>query len=186
MAFNRYHQKSAGWREWVRTHRPELDACGIPEGVYSSQLRWLVCLEHGYDQPSGWRVSDLSRQSVDAFYDFLVREYGSSRSYYLCTFLPLENRLGRVEALARRVLARFPDATIERRPRGSGEPDLLVRCGARLYVFAYDGVEEAFGVGEAEDGAGFEAINEYFNANPDEAGAYLVQLLMSSSEPGSG
>jgi hypothetical protein len=180
MAFGR-REKTAEWRHWIREHRAELDRFGIPEQIAMSERRWHVFLEHGWDQESGWDIDWLTDDSADAFYDFLIHEYGSDRSWFSATFSPLENRLGRIKALAKRLRFSFPEAAIEVQPRACGIPALLVRDGARLLVLAYVPEQATFGVGEAEDGGGFDVANEFFSPNADEAGDYLSALLKDGS-----
>jgi len=167
----------------MRKCRAELDRCGIPEVVLSSSRAWCVFLEHGYDHGTGWSPDLLSDEATAEFYDFLVREYVDERRDFSSTFLPLENRLGRVACLGKRVQARTPDAVVEVRRRSSADSALLVWHGERLFVVAFDRSQKAYGVGRAEDGAGCDVVNEFFSANLDDAGEHLCQLLDEGAEP---
>jgi len=50
MAFRR---KKDGWRQFLQKHSEGLTFCGIPEEVYRDRRRFIVFLEHGYDE-WGW------------------------------------------------------------------------------------------------------------------------------------
>ena len=41
------------WDEFLKQHAPELLACGIPDYVIADKMRFLVFLDHGYDE-WGW------------------------------------------------------------------------------------------------------------------------------------
>ena len=41
-------------RRWLRKHRSELSACGIPADVAGAERRWVHLLLHGYDAGSAW------------------------------------------------------------------------------------------------------------------------------------
>jgi|GEM_PF-1844155 hypothetical protein len=51
-----FRRTSDEWSEFVRRHRVELLECGIPEEVFSDRIRFLVFLDHGYDE-TGWLKS---------------------------------------------------------------------------------------------------------------------------------
>jgi hypothetical protein len=37
------------WDEFLKRHGPELRACGVPDCVVAKKMRFLVFLDHGYD-----------------------------------------------------------------------------------------------------------------------------------------
>ena len=62
MAFRRYRDD---WDDFLTRHGPELRECGISDYVVAKKMRFLVFLDHGYDD---WgRVEDRH-----AFFDAKV------------------------------------------------------------------------------------------------------------------
>lgn len=45
-----FRQKRDSWDEFLREHRTDLRECGIPDEVFEKRLRFLVFLDHGFDQ----------------------------------------------------------------------------------------------------------------------------------------
>ena len=87
MAFRRRRDE---WEEFLSRHGPELRACGIPDYVVAKKMRFLVFLDHGFDQ-WGWaknphaffdsrilsdeqivQLAELVGQYIDARYGRLV------------------------------------------------------------------------------------------------------------------
>jgi hypothetical protein len=62
MAFRR---RRDGWDQFLSRHGPELRACGIPDYVVAKKIRFLVFLDHGYDE-WGWA------ENHHAFFDARV------------------------------------------------------------------------------------------------------------------
>jgi hypothetical protein len=50
MSFRRRRNE---WDEFLKRHRAELRACGVPDHVTATRLRFLLFLDHGFDQ-WGW------------------------------------------------------------------------------------------------------------------------------------
>jgi hypothetical protein len=80
MAFRR---KKGDWREFLHQHGQELRACGIPEEVFRERLRFLIFLDHGFDQwgwaknPNNFFNSDLlSNEEIERLSDFVARHFG--------------------------------------------------------------------------------------------------------------
>lgn len=68
MAFRRRRDE---WDEFLSRHGAELRACGIPDYVVAKKMRFLVFLDHGYDE-WGWA------ENHHAFFD--ARVLPTSRS----------------------------------------------------------------------------------------------------------
>ena len=85
-----FRRKRDSWSEFVSRHGSELRACGVPEYIFAKKKRFLVFLEHGYDE-WGWaenkhaffdarhltdeqvaRLAELVDRHVDARYAVLV------------------------------------------------------------------------------------------------------------------
>lgn len=81
-----FRQKRDAWRDFLREHEEELRACGVPAEVYRERLRFLVFLEHGYDEwawaenPHGpfFRADTLSDEQLARLTDFAVRHFSPS------------------------------------------------------------------------------------------------------------
>src|SRR5690242_20627562 len=54
-----FRRKNDGWSKFCREHRKDLDYTGIPEEVWRDRLRFMVFLDHGYDE-FGWAASPHS------------------------------------------------------------------------------------------------------------------------------
>ena len=48
-----FRRKRDEWDEFRRRHRAEFRACGVPDYVLAKKMRFLVFLDHGYDE-WGW------------------------------------------------------------------------------------------------------------------------------------
>ena len=96
MSFRRDGKQSHQWRQWRIQHREELLAGGVPDSVLITELRWLVFLEHGYDQWTGWSPALLSRAQAQALHAFIMREYGEEK--YRGCLRALEQYLERKDA----------------------------------------------------------------------------------------
>jgi hypothetical protein len=44
-----FRRKRDDWDEFISRHGPELRECGIPDYVMAKKMRFLVFLDHGYD-----------------------------------------------------------------------------------------------------------------------------------------
>jgi hypothetical protein len=62
MSFRRRRDK---WHDFLKCHGAELRACGLPDYVVADKLRFLVFLDHGYDE-WGWA------KNPHAFFDARV------------------------------------------------------------------------------------------------------------------
>lgn len=62
MAFRRRRDE---WDEFLSRHGPELRACGVPDYVVAKKVRFLVFLDHGFDE-WGWA------ENHHAFFDARV------------------------------------------------------------------------------------------------------------------
>ena len=51
-----FRRRPDEWADLIRRHRAELLSCGIPEDVFSNRVRFLVFIDHGYDE-TGWLAS---------------------------------------------------------------------------------------------------------------------------------
>jgi hypothetical protein len=60
MAFRRQRDE---WDEFLSRHGPELQACGIPDFVVAKKMRFLVFLDHGYDE---WGRAENDHAFFDA------------------------------------------------------------------------------------------------------------------------
>jgi hypothetical protein len=87
MAFRRRRDE---WDEFLSQHGTELRACGIPDFVVAKKMRFLVFLDHGFDQwgwaknPQGFfdarvltdeqiaRLAKLVARQIDQRYGVLV------------------------------------------------------------------------------------------------------------------
>jgi hypothetical protein len=80
MAFRR---RGDGWSVILRQHVEELRACGAHEAVLRNRLRFLVFLDHGFDQ-SGWAKRPhtffyshmLSDEQVARLAEFIAMHFG--------------------------------------------------------------------------------------------------------------
>jgi hypothetical protein len=65
MSFRRNNEKAFHWQKWLRDHRGELFACGIPHIVLEDVRNWLYFLEHGCFTPvnSAGPIIDVDRMS---------------------------------------------------------------------------------------------------------------------------
>ncbi len=76
MSFRRHSEAAFTWKKWVADNRSELMTCGIPDWIWSNELRWLRFLEEGgIDGESKWNVSLLSSNQAKCFRDFVLRAY---------------------------------------------------------------------------------------------------------------
>ena len=57
-----FRRKRDEWAQFVYRHRDDLRKSGIPEYVVANKLRFMVFLDHGFDQ-FGWR------ENPNAFFD---------------------------------------------------------------------------------------------------------------------
>lgn len=48
-----FRRQKDDWGEFVRKHGQEILACGVPDYVFAKRMRFLVFLEHGFDE-WGW------------------------------------------------------------------------------------------------------------------------------------
>jgi hypothetical protein len=76
MGFRRNSEAAREWKQWLLRHRDELVSCGLPDSVLQEKHSWWRFLEHGYDEPTGWKPEMLSSSQVRRLYDFVLREHG--------------------------------------------------------------------------------------------------------------
>lgn len=74
-----YRRKRDDWYDFVRRNGDELLACGLPDFLIQDKKRFLVFLDHGYDE-SGWFDNHHaffdSRALTDAQIELLARIVG--------------------------------------------------------------------------------------------------------------
>jgi hypothetical protein len=81
MAYRRGSQHG-GWPRWIREHRAELCACGLPPEAYKTEMDWFLFLDHGYvqshDQHTSdwWSINTLGAEQAQRLRGLLAREYG--------------------------------------------------------------------------------------------------------------
>jgi hypothetical protein len=76
MSFRRDGGKAYRWQQWLAEHRESLTAAGVPDWVWSEELRWIRFLEEGgMDWESGWRVEMLSPDQAFRLRVFILRVY---------------------------------------------------------------------------------------------------------------
>ncbi len=76
MSFRRNSDQPLAWKRWVGQHRDELTTAGVPEELFSDELRWWRFLgEGGLDEGTGWRVEMLSPQQAETLYRLIIREF---------------------------------------------------------------------------------------------------------------
>jgi hypothetical protein len=85
-----FRRRRDEWDDFLKRHGAELRACGLPDYVVAHRIRFVVFLDHGYDQ-WGWaenphsffdariltdeqiaRLAELAAKQVDARYGVLV------------------------------------------------------------------------------------------------------------------
>jgi hypothetical protein len=72
------------WRTWLARHRAELAACGLPDWLYTDEVRWRDFLDaDGVDEETGWRIDSLAAPQAASLRGFILREYGPKR-YWSC------------------------------------------------------------------------------------------------------
>jgi hypothetical protein len=72
------------WDEFLEQFGPELRLCGVPEEITRDRARFLVLLEHGYDdrgrfanRPSqAWSIEFLEPNQASQFADFVSHHFG--------------------------------------------------------------------------------------------------------------
>jgi hypothetical protein len=75
VSFRRNGDKALAWKRWVGQHRDELTAGGVPDAVFSDELRWWRFLEEGgLDTDTGWCVEMLSPQQAETLRGLITRE----------------------------------------------------------------------------------------------------------------
>jgi len=80
MAYRRVRDQ---WSVFIRDHAQELRLCGIPTEVSRYRLRFLVFLDHGFDQ-WGWATNHhacfnsntLTDEQLHLLADFVARHFG--------------------------------------------------------------------------------------------------------------
>ena len=81
MSFRRTPQDKA-WSRWLREHRSELSACGLPPEAYQTEMDWLLFLDHGYIESRDvhitqwWSIKYLNGAQANRLRSLLTREYG--------------------------------------------------------------------------------------------------------------
>ena len=76
MGYGRDKQQRRDWARWLERNRERLLLTGIPEEVFSDELRWHRLLEEcGDDYPSGWNVEMISDAEAARLYRFLREHY---------------------------------------------------------------------------------------------------------------
>jgi hypothetical protein len=80
MAFRRSKDE---WTKFLRRHADELKSCGVPEEVYRDRLRFLIFLDHGFDE-RGWAENPhaffsarfLSDEQIARLAKFVASNFG--------------------------------------------------------------------------------------------------------------
>ena len=82
MSFRRRKSEDRqAWDRFLRQHRQELLLCGIPEDIFQDQGRFLVFLEHGFDEAGGMRfdtafsTETLRPEQVHRFAQFILKHF---------------------------------------------------------------------------------------------------------------
>ena len=81
MSYRRASQHDE-WPHWLREHRAEVIACGLPREAYKTQQEWFAFLHHGYVASQDrhisdwWRINTLTAEQAERLRAFLVAEYG--------------------------------------------------------------------------------------------------------------
>jgi hypothetical protein len=86
-----FRRKRDEWDEFLKRHGPALRDCGLPDYLIAKKLRFLVFLDHGYDDcgrvegtgtffHSDWltgeqisRLADIVEESIDSRYGHVIR-----------------------------------------------------------------------------------------------------------------
>ena len=76
MSFRRNSSQSHEWKKWVAANGSELLAAGVPDWLFTDELRWIGFLEEGCDLVTGWSPSVLDPQNARALHSFIQSEYG--------------------------------------------------------------------------------------------------------------
>jgi hypothetical protein len=79
MSFRRNKEKALQWQRWLRKHRDELLASGIPPLVLEDERHWEHFMYEGYYTPPGsaepiLNVNRLERQHMERLSCLLERE----------------------------------------------------------------------------------------------------------------
>jgi hypothetical protein len=97
------HEKRSAWAEWIARYRSDLQALGLPPGVYLSPDHWNDFLENGYlewhpQDSAGFVFDQLSPASAGALRRFLETEYGEgTRCPPLLGWLRVGHQEGRID-----------------------------------------------------------------------------------------
>jgi hypothetical protein len=58
-----FRGKRDDWDDFLKAHGATLRACGIPDCVFSKKMRFLVFLDHGFDE---WGLEENSHSFFDS------------------------------------------------------------------------------------------------------------------------
>ena len=84
MSFRRNNDRSRRWKSWVDQHRDELTAAGLPDWLYTDEIRWWSFLEEGgLDWETKFRVEMLLPVQAKVLHSLISREFPPS-SYQCC------------------------------------------------------------------------------------------------------
>src|SRR5689334_5086989 len=97
MAYRRNNKQKIAWREWLRRNQNELDKCGLPAIILTSEMHWWDFLMHGYldhhEDLSKFTVDDLSYLETKYLKDFLESELTPEEKQSAIILSQLEKRL---------------------------------------------------------------------------------------------
>lgn len=116
MSFRRDKKEALDWQKWLRQHREELIACGVPNIVLEEPRHWYYFLDHGYFTPPGSAAPliDVDRmQNADALHLCLFLEKDDS--------YPDSSALNRLQYVLKR--GRHRDTTEPSVPGSCGNSD---------------------------------------------------------------
>jgi hypothetical protein len=82
-----FRRKRDEWDEFLKRHGPELRACGVPDAVTADRVRFLVFLDHGYDEHgwyesrpcAPWSINTLSAEQAARLAAFIERHFGDEQ-----------------------------------------------------------------------------------------------------------
>jgi hypothetical protein len=82
-----FRRKRDEWDEFLKQHGAELRACGVPDFVTRDRMRFLIFLDHGFDEygwyearPSTpWSIDILSSEEAGRLAEFIARLFGEEQ-----------------------------------------------------------------------------------------------------------
>lgn len=65
-------------RQWLKRNASRLNRLGIPYEVISDHDRFLLAVQEGWDQESGWRAAWIDDEDIDELLNILKEKFDSS------------------------------------------------------------------------------------------------------------